>query len=144
MGQLTTVLLFLKLLPKNLTKFAPKIQSTTKQRMLRATNLRQSREFYTNAVGDVGDIQKVCIYTHQTVVHAHTFIYRQYIVYLYLKYEYYIGSGGRFHYEIQMSLKQNNNLRMEGNFNQLLSRVCWCFLKTASHQQLEVHTVSEG
>ena len=30
--------------------------------MFRATNIRQSREFYTNAVGDVGDIQKVwCI-----------------------------------------------------------------------------------
>ena len=27
--------------------------------MFRATNLRQSRKFYTNAVGDVGDIQKV-------------------------------------------------------------------------------------
>ena len=32
------------------------IQSTTKHSMLRATNLRQSKEFYTNAVGDVGDI----------------------------------------------------------------------------------------
>ena len=37
-------------------KFGPKSQSTTKNHMLRATNLRQSREFYTNAVGDVGDI----------------------------------------------------------------------------------------
>ena len=37
-------------------KFWPKSESTTKHRMFRATNLRQSREFYTNAVGDVGDI----------------------------------------------------------------------------------------
>ena len=28
----------------------------TKHRMFRATNLRQFREFYTNTVGDVGDI----------------------------------------------------------------------------------------
>ena len=28
--------------------------------MLKATNLRQSRVFCTNAVGDVGDIYKVC------------------------------------------------------------------------------------
>ena len=49
-----------KLLPpfyqENYTKFGPKSQSTTKHWMFRATNLRQSREFYTNAVGDVGDI----------------------------------------------------------------------------------------
>ena len=32
----------------------------TKYHMFRATNLRQSREFYTTAVGDVGDIKKVC------------------------------------------------------------------------------------
>ena len=44
------------ILPKIYTKFGPKSQSTTKQCMLRATNLRQTREFYTNAVGDVGDI----------------------------------------------------------------------------------------
>ena len=44
------------ILPKKYTKFAPKSQSTTKYRMFRATNLRQSKEFYTNAVGDVGDI----------------------------------------------------------------------------------------
>ena len=55
MGQLTTVLLFIELLPKYVN-FEPKIQSTTKHRMFRATNLRQFREFYTNAVGDVGDI----------------------------------------------------------------------------------------
>ena len=29
--------------------------------MFRATNLRLSREFYTNAVGDDGDIYKVCM-----------------------------------------------------------------------------------
>ena len=56
MSQLTTVLLFIELLPKKYAKFGPKSQSTTKDRMFRATNLRQSREFYTNAVGDVGDI----------------------------------------------------------------------------------------
>ena len=59
MGPLTTVLLFIYFLPKKYVKFGPKSQSKTKHRMLRATNLRQSREFYTNAVGDVGDIKKV-------------------------------------------------------------------------------------
>ena len=42
-------------LPKRNAKFGPN-QSTTKHRMFRATNLRQSRELYTNTVGDVGDI----------------------------------------------------------------------------------------
>ena len=54
-----------KLLPrfikKEEAKCGPKSQSTTKHRMFRATNLCQSRDFYTNAVGDVGDIQKVCL-----------------------------------------------------------------------------------
>ena len=36
--------------------FGSKSQSTRKHCMFGATNLRQSREFYTNAVGDVGDI----------------------------------------------------------------------------------------
>ena len=44
------------ILPKQYAKFGPKSKSTTKQRMFRAINLRQSREFYTNAVSDVGDI----------------------------------------------------------------------------------------
>ena len=56
MHQLGTVLLFLELLPKKQPKFGQNRQSTTKHRMIRATNLRQSREFYTNTVGDVGDI----------------------------------------------------------------------------------------
>ena len=56
MGQLTTDLLFIELLPKKYAKFGPKSQSTTKHCMFRAINLRQSREFYTNAVADVGDI----------------------------------------------------------------------------------------
>ena len=56
MGPLTTVLLFIELLPKKYAKFGPKSQSTTKHRMFRATNLPQLREFYSNAVGDVGDI----------------------------------------------------------------------------------------
>ena len=56
MAQLTTVLIFIKLLPKNYANFGPKSQSMTKHRMFRATHLRQSREFYTNAVGGVGDI----------------------------------------------------------------------------------------
>ena len=38
--------------------------------MLRATNLRQSREFYTTAVGDVGDIQKVCAILMYTKHHC--------------------------------------------------------------------------
>ena len=41
MGQLTTVLLFVKLLPKTYAKFGPKNQSMTKHCMFRATNLRQ-------------------------------------------------------------------------------------------------------
>ena len=41
---------------KNTQNSGPKSQSMTKHQMFRATNLRQSREFYTNAVGDVGDI----------------------------------------------------------------------------------------
>ena len=49
-----------KLLPqfylKKIREIGPKSQSTTKHHMFRATNLRQSREVYTNAVGDVGDI----------------------------------------------------------------------------------------
>ena len=36
--------------------FGPKSQLITKKSMFRDTNLRQSREFYANAVGDVGDI----------------------------------------------------------------------------------------
>ena len=55
MGQLTTILLFIELLPKKYAKFGTKSQSTTKHCMFRATNLRQSRELFTNAVGDVGD-----------------------------------------------------------------------------------------
>ena len=54
--QLTKVLLFIKLLPKKYAKLGPKSQSTTKHCMFRATNGHQFREFYTNAVGDVGDI----------------------------------------------------------------------------------------
>ena len=56
MGQLTSVLLFTELVPKKKAKFGPESQSTTKHSMLRATNLCQCREFYTNGVGDVGDI----------------------------------------------------------------------------------------
>ena len=41
---------------KNTQNFGPTSQLITKHRMFRATNLRQSREFYSNAVGDVGDI----------------------------------------------------------------------------------------
>ena len=37
-------------------KYGPKSQSMTKHYIFRATNLHQSREFYTDAVGDVGDI----------------------------------------------------------------------------------------
>ena len=44
----------------NFTK--TKSKSTTKHRMFREINLCQSKEFYTNAVGDVGDIQKFCEY----------------------------------------------------------------------------------
>ena len=36
-----------------------KTEFTTKHRMLRATHLHKPRNFYTYAVGDVGDIQKV-------------------------------------------------------------------------------------
>ena len=53
MGQLNTVLLFIGLLPKKNVNFESKSQSMTKHRMFKTTNLRQSREFYTNAVGDV-------------------------------------------------------------------------------------------
>ena len=56
MSQLTTVVLFIELSPKNTQNLGPKSQSTTKHSMFGATNLHQSREFYTNAVGDVGDI----------------------------------------------------------------------------------------
>ena len=41
---------------KKYAKFGPKSQSKTKHPMFRGTNLCQSREFYTNAVGDVGEI----------------------------------------------------------------------------------------
>ena len=41
---------------KNMQNLDPKRQSTTKRRMFRATNLRKSRESYTNDIGDVGDI----------------------------------------------------------------------------------------
>ena len=44
------------ILQKKYTQFGPKSRSMTKHLKLRATNLRQSREIYTNAVGDVGDI----------------------------------------------------------------------------------------
>ena len=44
------------ILTKKYAKFGQKSQSTTKHCMLRAKKLRQSRELYTNAVGDVGDI----------------------------------------------------------------------------------------
>ena len=44
-------------LPKKYAKFEPKKQSTQKKNcMLRAKKLRQSKEFYTNAVADVADI----------------------------------------------------------------------------------------
>ena len=43
-------------LPNKYAKFGPKNQSITKHSMFKATNLCQSREFYTNAVGDVEDI----------------------------------------------------------------------------------------
>ena len=44
------------ILPKYTKYLDQKSQSMTTHRMFRATNLRQSREFYTNSVGDVGDI----------------------------------------------------------------------------------------
>ena len=44
------------ILPKKYAKFGPTNLSMTKHRMFRAKKLRQFREFYTNAVGDVGDI----------------------------------------------------------------------------------------
>ena len=44
------------ILSNKYAKFGPKSQSTTKHGIFRETNLRQSREFYTTAVGDVGDI----------------------------------------------------------------------------------------
>ena len=44
------------MLPKKYANIGQKSQSMTKYRMFRATNIRQSREFYTNDVGDVGDI----------------------------------------------------------------------------------------
>ena len=56
MRQLTTVPLFIEPLPKKYAKFGSKIKSTTKHRTIRAINQRQFREFYTNAVGDDGDI----------------------------------------------------------------------------------------
>ena len=37
-------------------KIGQKSQSMKKHSMFKASNLRQSREFLTNAVGDVGDI----------------------------------------------------------------------------------------
>ena len=46
----------IELLPKRYAKFGPKSQSTTKHRMFRATNVRQSTELYTNTDGDVRDI----------------------------------------------------------------------------------------
>ena len=46
MGLLIIVLLFIELLQKK----------TTKHHMFRATDIHQSRELYSNAVGDVGDI----------------------------------------------------------------------------------------
>ena len=52
----TTALLFIELLPKKYAEFGPKSQLMTKHRTFRATKLHQSREFYTNAVGGVGDI----------------------------------------------------------------------------------------
>ena len=41
---------------ENEKKNGPKSQSVTEHQILRATNLRQFREFYTSVVGDVGDI----------------------------------------------------------------------------------------
>ena len=41
-------------------KFGPKSQSKTKRHMCRATNLHQSRKFYTSAAGDARDNKKVC------------------------------------------------------------------------------------
>ena len=66
MSQLTTVLLFIDPSPKNMQNLNQKSQSTKKHRMFRAINLCQFREFYTNAVGDVGDIKKVCVPTIHT------------------------------------------------------------------------------
>ena len=43
-------------LPKRYSKFGPESKSKTKHHIFGATNLHQSREFYINAVGDVGDI----------------------------------------------------------------------------------------
>ena len=49
------------ILPKKKNaKFGPKSQLMTKHCMLKATNLRKSRKYYTNTVGDAGDILKVC------------------------------------------------------------------------------------
>ena len=42
-------------------KFGPTSQSTTKHQMLWATNLCQSRQFYTSASGDAWNILKVCL-----------------------------------------------------------------------------------
>ena len=69
------------LLPKkNTQNFGPISQSMTKHRMFRATNLRRSREFYTNAVGDVGDIQKVWCIAELTLTISstenHLFLYQ--------------------------------------------------------------------
>ena len=48
----TTFQLFIDFLPKKYAKFVSKSQSLTKQYTFRATNLGQSRNFYTSAAGD--------------------------------------------------------------------------------------------
>ena len=49
---------------KKNVKFGPKSQFTTKHHMFRATNLRQSRQFYTWAAGDAWDIKMVSSFIH--------------------------------------------------------------------------------
>ena len=57
--------LFIKLLPKKAHEIWTKKSINDKTRYI-ATKLYQSREFYTNAVGAVGDIKKVCYATIRT------------------------------------------------------------------------------
>ena len=61
-SKFTTALHFLKLLHKKYPLMQQKSEFTKKHPMLRATNLHQPRQFYTYAVGDVGDIWKVWAY----------------------------------------------------------------------------------
>ena len=56
MGPMTTVLLFIELLPYKYTKFGPKSQSTSKHCMFRAKQLRQYWKIYASAAGYAGDI----------------------------------------------------------------------------------------